>query len=234
MADDARKGLLDQLLCRDEAKHHRKLVATRETAEAVLDRLFDGLVEKPLKLLVARGMYSPLPNTAWRYIVIVPSAKPVELTSAWMKKTEHGTLIRALAEQVDVVVGQCDAMYSTPWNLAWFVDEEGRFGLWTPEERLLAVSGGHVLMTNRNGKSEASDISTVIGWLSRDWTQREVRLRFKGGEEVRVTRQVDRQPLDDPTYDGLDLSCDAAWLVEVTRSIAVALGVPFELHPDLR
>ena len=219
---------------REEAEQRHKLWEMCESAAVVEERVVQALGEERPALLLARGMYSPSPRTAERVMVIaLGDAEPVKLNDSWMTKVERKALQQGLKRRWDALPGHCDAMYATTWNLAWTDGERGRFQLWSPKERLLAIEGDRLRLSENRGDLVARDVRAVVGWLSDDWVRREVRLKLRSGGEVLVIGQDDDMPAIDPTYDSFNLFCDAAWVVDLTRSIAKAVGVPFEMHPDL-
>lgn len=154
------------------------------------------------------------------------------LVDAWMVPAQRHRLVRALAAQRPVRVGEWDVMYATGWSVAWSTDA-GPFEAFTPGGPLARVEGEGLWI--RGGRTLALDeLQRVEVYLSADWVERGVQLRLTSGEEVEVESQREPFALFDPTYDGIDLMFDASWAESLGQALARGLGVDLEVAEDLR
>jgi hypothetical protein len=74
----------------------------------------------------------------------------------------------------------------------------------------------------------------VHGSLSGDWIRRQVRLLFEGRRPLVLARRLELSVPLDPTYDALDLLCDASWVHALATRLGDVLEVPVELDADLQ
>lgn len=113
-----------------------------------------------------------------------------------------------------------DAMFATAWKLMWtcdggplrVIDREGL--LLRADNGLADVRGAGIIRPVR-----------VEAWVDPDWVRRGVRLIDALGDEVLLAETHEWVAQIDPTYDWLDLDCDAGWASAAASAIGRALGV---------
>lgn len=178
--------------------------------------------------LLACGQYSPLPDQVERVGILQGSRC---LADHWLRTEDISPLAHALRGSRKVRRGQWDVMYATRWKYAWTTD--GRpVEVWDRKGRLLWQEGTRLQF----GTAPGVDVETLVGVeadLSDDWVHRRVRLVTAGSKPITVAAQTDRISLIDPTYDGFNILCDAAWTVSLANAIAAALDLPLRKHPAL-
>jgi len=180
----------------------------------------------PGPLVLAGNQYSPSPGK--RVLVFRDGTL---LADRWVRASELTRLEAALAKDRRVRRGECDAMYATGWSCLWTVDGPP-LEVWDPEGSLVRQEGD--LLRFRNGDScRAIDVARVHGYLEDAWVTRGVRCVLKGGASITVAEDKDSFVLVDPTYDGLNITCDAAWVVSLARALGKALGAPVQTDEPL-
>lgn len=179
-------------------------------------------------LLVARGQYAPT-GEAIR-VGLLRAGRC--LADAWVVDADVDELVRALRCDHEVRVGEWDVMYATGWSYAWATDPGPVFLM--DSAGLLAWSEGADLLTREGGRCPAAAIVDVEVYLEEGWSVRGVRVRVEGGPPLPIAEERDPFALIDPTYDGLNLMCDASWAVGLGRALGAALRVPVALDEDLR
>ena len=230
-------GDVDELLARSRAREEearRRLLDQCRSASLVLDELEPSLRE-PRVLLLAQGEYSPSPSTARRWFVLgVGEDGARELGSAWLVDVEHAHLFEALRSEHHVVEGTCDAMYATSWTLAWTKALPGSCRVWSRSGLRCLVGDGSVEWARGLHRLPVEKVEAVEGFVDEDWVRRELRLRLRGGgRRIRLARVDESVAALDPTYGAFELICDAAWLMDLARELAEALGVPADCHEEL-
>lgn len=174
-------------------------------------------------ILIAVGQYSPDPQSAQR-VALFESSQCV--CDRWIRSADLPALREHLAKGRTVRTGEMDAMYATAWHCAWTTDG-GPFELWD-REGLLAYQQGDTVLLRSGERAAMGDIAYVHAFLGEAWIERGVRLVLKDGRALTVARQEDPISLIDPTYDAINIQCEAAWTVSIARSLARILGVPVE------
>ncbi len=183
-------------------------------------------------VLVGPGQYSPYANHG-RVIVLVvdPHAenKPHVIWDRFLPTPAITPLCEALrAYAREACLGEFDTMYGTPWGYAW-TTPPNVFRLYDEQGLLLAVRDGAVCFRRQNTMAliPLQDIVQAVGWLSPDWSERGVRLDLREGPPLMVAEKTEYMAHLDPTYDGIDLMCDAAWVGQLGNAIATGLGVAY-------
>jgi hypothetical protein len=184
------------------------------------------------KLIVGPGQYSPHANHPRVLILRVdcPGENPSVLWDRFLAKEAIIPLIRALQEYAQMVwLGEFDPMYATPWAYAWTMPPEV-FRLYDRRGCVVELQGENVAIRQADKLVvlALSDISGVIGWLSDDWFKREVRIVTHRGDQLVIAEAEEEMAHLDPTYDGINLMCDAAWVRQLGKTIAQALSVPYK------
>jgi len=182
-------------------------------------------------LVVGPGQFSPHANHQ-RVLVLCVDRSGIEPSVIWdrfLHKESIVPLIRALQVYAQMVwLGEFDTMYATPWAYAWTMppevfrlyDRKGCVIQLQEEKLVLRREDKHVIIA-------LSDVAQVIGWLSDDWYKREVRIVTHQGEHFVVAEAEEEMAHLDPTYDGINLMCDAAWVRQLGFAMAQGLGVPY-------
>jgi len=187
-------------------------------------------------LLVGGGQYSPYAGHARVSVVVVdqPDQKPIIIWDRFLAKSAIAPFCNALRSYArEVLEAEFDTMYATPWSYVWtrapaplrVYDREG----------LLVVMKNNAVQLRRSSDwtSIARDeITQVVGWLSGDWYRREVWLEARNAERITVAEGTEPMALADPTYDGIDLMCDAAWVGQLGKALATGIGVPYVANDD--
>lgn len=131
---------------------------------------------------------------------------------------------------------QCNAGFADRWNHAWCT-QAGRLRLWNPGHLVLEATTGAVRLPpgwfHREKTVPASDLHHIHGWLGDDWVKRGISLVPREGEPLVIVTRREVAALLDPTYDALDLLCDAAWIRELALGLGEVLILPVELDKDL-
>jgi len=224
---------VDELLARSrqqEEETRQKLRDECRLAGAVLAELGPKLGSRR-RLLLAEGEYSPSPSTARRWFVIaVDTERPEELAVVWLEEAQRERLEAELRSRHEVTEGMCDAMYATDWKICWTRAHPGSCRVWKRDGLCCEVDGERLRWDEQS--LSAGEVDAVEGYVSGNWSERELRLRLRDGQKVLLEKQKDWRGSLDPTYDALNLWCDAAWLMDSARALAEALGVPAECHEE--
>ena len=78
------------------------------------------------------------------------------------------------------------------------------------------------------------DFQDCTAFASSSWVTRGVRLKRHRGPGLVITKYKDPFAYLDPTYDGLDLMADTAWLISLSKAVSAASGLPFRTDKNLR
>ncbi|APR81696.1 Hypothetical protein A7982_07045 [Minicystis rosea] len=181
-------------------------------------------------LLVGAGQLAPHPGWSRVSVLCLHEAHaPLLLWDAFLPDIDLPVLRDALSAFATVWPATFDTMYATPWHLAWTVPP-APFRIYDGDGLTAAVDGARITLGSgeRARFIDASAVARVLGWVGGDGVDRGLDLVLRTDE--RVTLAVQREPTAawDPTYDGLDLSFDAAWIPAAGKVLARALDVPYE------
>lgn len=168
-------------------------------------------------LLVAIGQYSPVPLEVVRAFVIDVARRPQVLADTWIAPSE----LEVVAATLGARRGETDAMYGTAWKLVWTAGN-----VWDRRGRRAWVDAGQLHL--ESDVVDAADVRAVEGFVSEGAVTRGVRIALRSGTRLAVAKQRELMAMIDPTYDGLDAMCDAAWVESLGRALAGALEVPYE------
>lgn len=188
--------------------------------------------------LVATGQYSPAPAAATRVIVFADPGSRLRIRlDAWLAPSELPLLVTALAKHGEARVVKSDAMYATPPEHVWSREGDA-LRLWRRQRLIARIEADRVSLRSRWWRSwqhaAVADFSAVHAFLAPDWARRGVRLVRRADGAIAIADAVEVAALLDPTYDGIDLLCDAAWVTDLARDIAEVTGLPTEIDADLR
>lgn len=130
----------------------------------------------------------------------------------------------------------CDAMFADPWQLVWCAGP-GQLRLWNRRRLLLQAAGGMVDLPpgllRRGRRLAVEELHHVQGRLGQDWVRRGIDLVPRQGPPLTLVSRRELAAMLSPTYDALELLCDASWVRDLSRALGEALGLPVELDPDL-
>lgn len=182
-------------------------------------------------LLVGPGQYSPHAHHA-RVMILRVDRQGEEPSVVWDRFFHRESISRlkeALYSYAKIVwLGEFDTMYGTPWSHAWTTPPEilrvyGRQGC------IVQIESDKIHINRGDTRVilSVSEVAHVAGWLSPDWYKREVWIVKRNGEHIVVGEAEEAMAHLDPTYDGLDLMCDAAWVKQLGEAIAAGIGVSY-------
>ncbi|NDD30840.1 MAG: hypothetical protein EB084_21500 [Proteobacteria bacterium] len=200
-----------------------------ESPHAVAKRAQDGAQDRCEAIMIAVGQYAPAPETSVRVLVLGRTPKGNEtLADAWMIPRDTRELMALLRESAPRQ-GRCDAMYLTPWTCAWTTDDEP-MEVWDEGGRLLWHFDGRLYLRAINN---CVTVREIHGFVSPDWTRRGVALALADGSTQQLIAIDEPMATLDPTYDRLDLVCDAAWVSDLAHAMARRLGAAIRIDPAL-
>jgi hypothetical protein len=180
-------------------------------------------------VLVGPGQYSPYPEHERVGVLRVSGwEKPELVWDRFYPKSKIGVLRTALRGVCRVLDGEFDTMYATGWSFAWTVLPTP-FRVFDSVGALAAEEGGALHLRRNNAPVDipVREIERVAGWVAADWVARGVSIVKRGGERIDVAVTHEWSVAIDPTYDGLNLLCDAAWAAQLGKAMARGLGVPY-------
>lgn len=201
----------------------------RETAH-ILQRL----ARLGLKsLVVAKGQYSPYPRESERVLFFAEKNDRLKpLLDTWLPPRVYQAVLDALPAGISVAIGSCSAMALNKPAHVWA--SKGRdLHLWK-RGRLVGKFGSQhsELRCGWTGKWRSipnAELSCAHGFLSPNWLQRGVKLCRKDGQCYMAAHARDPIVFIDPTYDNMDLVCDASWVPDLAKSVAFATGLAVQL-----
>ncbi|HEY5995035.1 MAG TPA: hypothetical protein VIU46_10615 [Gallionellaceae bacterium] len=189
------------------------------------------------RFVVVVGQYSPNPQKAERFLVFSCLGPYLwKAVDVWLTPAGHTELLSRLCASSQVAVGSCDAMYSTKARHVWAtVGEE--LHVWRRGKLIARFSTQQAVIRNKamfgwsNYPIEA--FRSCRGYVSLFWFKRGVALERSLGRTVVVATATESMALIDPTYDGIDLMCDASWVGDLARAISSATHLPLDLDKSL-
>lgn len=204
------------------------------TVEAVLQQLDSG---SRRRFVVVGAQYSPDPQQAVR-ILIFSRVGPYlwKVADVWLAPEAHAELLARLRETSEVAVGLCDAMYATAARHVWAtVDDE--LHLWHRRLLIARFSAQYAVVRNKAqliwSRYPVTAFKSCRGYVSSTWYKRGVALERSWGRKLVVANATETMALIDPTYDGIDLMCDAGWVGDLARAISSATNLPLKLDEGL-
>ena len=183
-------------------------------------------------LLVGPGQFSPYAGHERISILVVEDhaeKKPYVIWDRFLPTHTIAPLCEALRGYArEVWPGEFDTMYGTPWTYAW-TTMPNKLRLYDALGLLFAVENGSFALRYENVMVTVSsdEVVQVVGWLSADWSERGVRLDLRDGKPLMIAERTEAMAQLDPTYDGIDLMCDASWVGRLGQAMAQGLGVPY-------
>lgn len=183
-------------------------------------------------VLVGPGQFSPYAGHGRISILVVDDhtgKDPYVIWDRFYANETLGPLCNALRAYADEVwPGEFDTMYGTPWSYAWTTPPNA-FRLYDEKGLLFAVQDDTVVLRREQIMTvvHLRDVVQVVGWLSPDWSERGVRLDLQQGKQLLVAERTEPMAYLDPTYDGIDLMCDASWVGQLGKTMATGIGVSY-------
>jgi hypothetical protein len=176
-------------------------------------------------LIVVANQYQPDPALHTRVLVLDCTGAPLTLWDGWVALSDAPILAAALGASL----GECDAMYASPFAYAW-ATHEGALRLYTTKGIVaVADASGLRLVSDRLVRS----IARVEVDLSDDWITRTVRVQSTDGTRIDLAQVTDHAPLLDFTYDAFNLLCDTSWAIALGNALGKALQVPVQRAASL-
>ncbi|MBK9265623.1 MAG: hypothetical protein IPM54_38270 [Polyangiaceae bacterium] len=198
----------------------------RRSPNTIAASLRDAVMGKTL--LVGPGQFSPHSKHE-RIFIIAVDEEPTILWDRFYPEKDIGALRNALRSYARVVFeGEHDAMYATAWSFAWTCPP-APLRVYDRSGIIVAVDDDVLRLGRSDGRVAIPviDIACIEGWLSGDWVKRQVRIVTTHAEWFVVAECTEWFVMIDPTYDGIDLMCDASWVGQLGHAMAKALGVPY-------
>jgi hypothetical protein len=187
----------------------------------------------PQRPVVVTGRYSPKPQVERMFVFDERRARLVNIIDEWVTVETLDEVLQSLST-VGAATGGCSAMYATRAKYVW-ASRDGELRLWCRRRLVARFAGGRIDVSRAWGWSSWPLAQTrVRAYLSGTWFERGVRLEQQSGRTLTIARERELSAWLDPTYDGIDLMCDAAWATALAQAIAEASGVPLEVDEDLR
>lgn len=172
---------------------------------------------------VVDGAWGPHGGSIRRtFVVESPEEAPRVAWLGWLDAEDAHQLSRILgARRADGALGT-----GPGWTLLWTCDGGP----------LQVIDKQGLLLRAHRGLAEIRGIGTVRparveAWADSDWVRRGVRLVDLLGDELVLAVHHGWEAVD-PTYDWLDLDCDAGWASAVASAIGRALGVAVHVSWD--
>lgn len=188
--------------------------------------------------VVVRAQYSPDPGQVERVLIFAELGQRLrQLADVWLSAE---SLEQALQQLPDARGGGCSAMYGTPPIHVWAAHRDAtgsdQLKLWRRRSLVARFTALDVHLKGAFGRWVSwpcTDFDTVRAFLSSDWSRRGVRLEATTGPARIVASTRELSALFDPTYDALDVLCDAAWTVDLARAVAATSQIRFSADEAL-
>lgn len=188
----------------------------------------------PQRAVAVMGQYSPAPSQVERMLVYAErDRRLVAIVDDWVTVETRDGVLQSL--HPIVATGGCTAMYATKAKYVWAM-RDGELRLWRHGRLAARFARDRIETYGLFGAPlpwPASDRTRVRAWIAGDWVARGVRLE-DGQRSIVVARMREIGAWLDPTYDGIDLLCDAAWVTDLARAIADAAGIDVAIDDALQ
>ena len=201
------------------------------------DAILASLRPAPQKRFVfAKAQYSPDPATIERTIIFSEVGPYLcKSSDAWLSPDDYVELLSQLRNTCHVSTGSCDAMYGTTARHVWSADE-GQLRLWRRRLLIATFSAQNISIRNTLvgwSDHETRSFTSCHGFVSATWRKRGVALERRLRPGITVAETSEPMALIDPTYDGIDLMCDASWVGELARAISNVTSLHLKLDNGL-
>ncbi len=189
------------------------------------------------RFVVVQGQYSPDPEKTERTLVFSCIGWCLrKAADVWLTPAGHAELLSGLGAVSQVATGSCDAMYSTPAGRVW-AELGDELHLWHWKMLMARFSSQKVKIRNqamiRWSDHSVASFRSCHGYVSATWAKRGVALERTLRRRLVVAEVTEPMALMDPTYDGIDLLCDASWVGELAQAISAVTQLPVELDDGL-
>lgn len=209
----------------------------RDDSPQAPDTVFAQLRPSPQKQFVlVKGQYSPDPEKSERTIIFSMLGPYLwKVADVWLSPSGHAELHSRLGGTSTIFSGSCDAMYATSARHVWAVVNQ-ELHLW--RRRILIARFSAREVVRRRGLVAWSthpiqSFTCCHGYASLTWAKRGVALERTLGRRVVIAETTELAALIDPTYDGIDLMCDAGWIGDLVRAITAVTSLPEKLDEGL-
>jgi hypothetical protein len=188
-------------------------------------------------MIVAHAMYSPDTKVSERILAFKQSRSRIrKIIDFWLDANDIPRFKEAASAIGELVLGQCDAMYATSPKLVWG-EVNGLLYFWQKGHAKMQFCKEHINIRRRFGNWDSiptSKFNACYAFLSPNWVTRGLKLTRPIGPSLLVTKRKELMAFLDPTYDGLDLMADTAWLVDFSRAVSSATNLQLRFHKDLK
>ena len=185
-------------------------------------------------LLLCHGTYSPNPAVSERILIFeVSTGRLKRVFDGWLR-TEDSIKFKSIAGEF-IVKAECDAMCASPAKFVW-ATLEGVLVIWRNLQPTARIGVEVVELRTRVGHWKpfaTREFTMCHAFLSDSWATRGVRLRRRRKKSVVVAKRIEALSFLDPTYDGLALMAETAWVSCLASAVASATGLPLKVHKYL-
>jgi hypothetical protein len=198
-----------------------------EAPTSIAGRL-EGRVEAGAGLVLARSAMT-FSQGARRVGIFAlrEDAPPRPLEDVFVRVEDEEVLAEALAGAWSPLRGGWDAYFATSWSWVW-ASGDGGLRLWRRDAGLALRTDAGGVELEGGGRVARGEIERIELVVSEDWVLRRVQLVTVGGELHTIAEERDWIAQIDPTYDGIMLECDCAWLDRLGRDVAGVVEVSYE------
>ncbi|MBI3736396.1 hypothetical protein HY256_07770 [Candidatus Sumerlaeota bacterium] len=189
-------------------------------------------------VVLAKGQYSPDPAKAQRVLIYSRCEfSLIEVADVWMAPETQTRVEAWLCHRGSVYPGSCDAMYGTAVKYIW-APCEGELWFWK-RGRLIGKFGQNECCVRKRpfgswSRFPTAEFSSCHAFLSKGWSERGVSLEPVCGKSLVLAKKREISVMIDPTYDGLDLICDANWVLDLAKAVSEATTIPLKIDDALR
>jgi len=176
--------------------------------------------------VIVKAQYSPSPTKVERTLVYRAHGQRLrKVADVWLAPETYNEVLNQFP---NASLGSCSAMYSTIPEYVW-AQRDNELRLWH-NGTITARFTNQECHTRGNlislwAVSPNSSFAGVHAFLSKTWIRRGVRLERKFGRSVNVAMAKEPMAFLDPTYDGIDVMCDASWAADLAAAIASITGI---------
>ncbi|MCP4967215.1 MAG: hypothetical protein GY926_18540, partial [bacterium] len=186
---------------------------------------------------VVIAQYSAAPEEPQRTIVFSRLGWYLRTAAnVWLTPNCHAELTSRLGAISQMTLGSCDAMYFTPARRVWAaIGDELHLWHWKILVARLSPREAAIRKQAMLGWSAypVASFSSCHAYVSPTWARRGVALERMLGRRLVVAEATEPSALMDPTYDGIDLMCDASWVGDLAQAVSAVTCLPLEMDDGL-
>lgn len=186
--------------------------------------------------VVVKAQYSPNPDIVERTIVFWDHGQHiVKALDSWLTPDTYEQLLAAFPQVAPPARGSCSAMYSTSPKYVW-AHRDNELHLWQNKILVARFNSRESRVRRLLGiwsVIPATRLSSIHAFLSQTWIKRGVVLQRKYQRDITIASEREPMALIDPTYDGIDVMCDASWVVDLARAISAITKSPLKVDNSL-